>query len=80
MRIWRFSFKDRNIMRTVEIPLYILRQWHSHFRRIAERATCDRSDTRTANALRMAAKDVARLARIIDNNNDNGNEDSKEKG
>lgn len=61
-----------------EIPLYVLRDWQRHLSRIVEYATCDPSDTRTANALRMARRDVARLGRIIDNNN--GNESKQKKG
>lgn len=49
----------------MEIPTYIIREWHSHIRRIAENATCDPSDTRTANALRLARKDIRRMERYL---------------
>lgn len=60
-----------------EIPLYVLRDWHRHLSRVLDNVSCDPSDTRTANALRMARRDVARLGRMIDNNN--GNESKQKK-
>lgn len=48
------------------IPVYLLREWYSHLRRIVENATCRPSDTRTANALRLARKDLRRIERYLE--------------
>lgn len=48
-----------------EIPLYALREWHRHLARIVGNVTCDPSDTRTANALRMARRDLRRMDKYI---------------
>lgn len=60
-------FKQKN-MKT-EIPLYVLRDWHRHLSRIVEYATCDPSDTRTANAMRLVRKDLRRMERYLQNKN-----------
>lgn len=54
----------------MQIPEYRLREWHTHLKRILENAECDRNDTRTADAMRMAKKDLRRMERYIDNGND----------
>lgn len=72
MRIGR-SFLPQNKYRTMHgpIPQYRLREWHRHLKRIAENATCDPGDTRTANALRLARKDLCEMERHILTKNDN---------
>lgn len=52
-----------------EIPLYVLRDWQRHLSRIVEYATCDPSDTRTVNALRLARKDLRRMERYLQSKN-----------
>lgn len=54
----------------MQIPEYRLREWHTHLKRILENAECDRNDTRTADAIRLAKKDLRRMERYIDNGND----------
>lgn len=54
------------------IPQYRLREWHRHLKRITENATCDPGDTRTANALRLARKDLREMERHILTKKDNG--------
>lgn len=49
----------------IPVPEYLLLEWLRHFRRIAERAVCDSSDTKTANALRLARKDVRRMESML---------------
>ena len=65
MRIWSVFLIEMKI----EIPDYRLREWHTHLLRIVENAVCDPSDTRTANALRMARKDLCRMEKYIKNTN-----------
>ena len=51
-----------NIMtNAIHIPRYKLREWLSRYRRIADHAIIDPSDSRTANALRLARKDIAAI-------------------
>lgn len=63
-------FLIKNKMETV-IPHYVLRDWHRHLSRVLDNVTCDPSDTRTANALRLAHKDLRRMERYLQNNNGN---------
>ena len=58
----RFLIKSK--MKT-EIPLYVLRDWQRHLSRIVENVTCDPSDTRTVNALRLVRKDLRRMERYL---------------
>lgn len=55
---------------TMNIPEYRLREWHRHLKRIVDHAACDRNDTRTANALRLARRDLQLMDKII-NSKDN---------
>lgn len=52
----------------MQIPRYRLREWAAHLKRILDNATCDLSDYRTANALRMARKDLRRMEQYIKDN------------
>ena len=57
---------ERFILSTaMNIPEYRLREWYRHFKRIAENARCDSSDTTTVNALRMARKDIRRIEKYL---------------
>lgn len=56
----------------IPIPEYVLRDWHRHLKRIVENATCDRADTRTANALRLARKDLYRMNKLLPDNDQAG--------
>lgn len=49
----------------MEIPDYILRGWLSHFRRIVANGECSPSDHRTRDAFRLAAKDIIRLEKYL---------------
>lgn len=49
----------------MEIPEYVIREWRRHLERILDNTTCDPSDNRTANALRMARKDLRRMDKYI---------------
>lgn len=51
-----------------EIPQYLIREWHSHLKRIVNNVSCDPSDSRTANALRLARKDLRRMEQILNPN------------
>ena len=53
------------------IPAYLLREWHRHLKRIVENATCDPSDTRTVNALRLARKDLRGMEKHLQTKTDN---------
>lgn len=55
-------------LHAMQIPDYRLREWAAHLRRIVDNATCDSDDYRTANALRMARKDLKRMERYIKDN------------
>lgn len=48
-----------------QIPAYFLKSLYTHYKRIAENARCDPSDTRTANALRLAKSDLRKLDKIL---------------
>jgi len=52
----------------MQIPRYRLREWAAHLKRILDNATCDPSDYRTVNALRMARKDLRRMEKYIKDN------------
>lgn len=54
----------------MDIPEYRLREWHRHLKRIVENAMTERNDTRTANALRLARRDLQLMNKII-NSKDN---------
>lgn len=47
------------------IPAYLLREWHRHLKRIVENASCNPSDTRTLNALRLARKDLRTMEKYL---------------
>ncbi len=49
----------------MQIPEYRLREWRTHLKRIVDNAVCDPSDTRTANAVRMARKDLQRMEKYL---------------
>lgn len=51
-----------------EIPLYILKGMLSHYKRIVENAKSRPDDHRTADAIRLARKDIAKLEKIITQN------------
>lgn len=52
----------------MQIPRYRLREWAAHMKRIVDNATCDPGDYRTANALRMARKDLRRMEQYSKDN------------
>ena len=52
----------------MQIPQYRLREWAAHLKRILDNAMCDPSDDRTANALRMARKDLRRMEQYSKDN------------
>lgn len=52
----------------IPVPVYMLKQLCARCKRIAENATCSSSDTRTANALRLLKKDIPKLEKYIDRN------------
>lgn len=51
---------------TVTIPRYLARAILRHYTTLVERATVDRTDTRAANALRVAPAEIRRLAAIVE--------------
>ncbi len=51
--------------RKIHIPAYLVCEWLRHFRRLAIYGRYNEDDTRTANAFRMAKKDVRRMERYI---------------
>lgn len=52
----------------MEAPGYYIEVLSRRLKRIADNATCDKSDTRTANALRLLNEDVRKLNRMIKKN------------
>lgn len=56
----------------IQIPEYLLREWHRHLKRIVENATYERADTRTANAFRLARKDLRRMNKLLPDNDKAG--------
>lgn len=52
------------------IPPYLLREWYGHYRRIVENAVFKPSDTRTADALRLARKDLRRMEKYLPQKDD----------
>lgn len=50
---------------TIAVPAYRARSMAAHLKRITERACCDPSDTRTANALRLAKADLRTLEKLL---------------
>ena len=48
-----------------QVSTYFLKALYTRYKRIAENATCEPSDTRTTNALRLAKSDLRKLDRII---------------
>ena len=59
MRIWA------TFLLTMQIPDYLIKAIHGHYKRIVENAKCAPSDTKTANALRLAKGDLRKLEKII---------------
>ena len=53
---------------TITIPMYFLKAIERRLSALCRGAKCDRSDLRTANAQRMARKDLRRLRHIISEN------------
>lgn len=51
---------------TIQIPDYLLEPMLRRYALLADRGAFDRSDIKTANALRLAHKDVAKIKRMID--------------
>lgn len=49
----------------ITIPAYKARALAAHLRRIVGKAGCDPSDTRTANALRLAKIDLKTLDKLL---------------
>ena len=56
----------------IQVPEYLLREWHRHLTRIVEHATYNRADTRTANAFRLARKDLRRMNKLLSDNDKAG--------
>lgn len=54
----------------MQIPGYYIEALSRRLKRIADNATCDKSDTRTANALRLLNEDVRKLERLIKKHKD----------
>lgn len=54
----------------MQIPGYYIEALCRRLKRIADNATCDKSDTRTANALRLLNEDVRKLDRLIKKHKD----------
>lgn len=52
----------------MRIPEYRLKEWRSHLKRIVENVKCDPSDTKTANAIRLARKDLRRMDKYLEGN------------
>lgn len=52
----------------ISVPVYMLKQLCARCKRIADNATCSPSDTRTANSLRLIKKDISKLEKYIDRN------------
>lgn len=49
----------------IYIPAYRARALATHLKRIVEKAGCDPSDLRTANALRLAKADLRTLYKLL---------------
>lgn len=56
----------------IQVPEYLLREWHRHLKRIVENASYERADTRTANAFRLARKDLHRMNKLLPDNDKAG--------
>lgn len=49
----------------MQIPEYIILATYNHLKRIVDNAKCERADTRTANAIRLARTDLKRLEKYV---------------
>lgn len=56
----------------MRIPEYRLKEWRTHLKRIVDNAKCDPSDTKTANAIRLAKKDLRRMDNYLEDNDKTG--------
>lgn len=55
---------------TMEIPDYKIRALCTHLRRIVSHARYERTDTRTANAMRLAKLDLQMLEKYLNGKDD----------
>ena len=53
------------LLTTMQIPEYKAKALYAHLKRIVECAKCDSTDTKTANALRLAKVDLRWLEKQI---------------
>ncbi len=55
----------------IPVPAYLLEGFLRRYRTLAQRGVFDRTDTKSANALRKSRSDINRIERLISKNKEN---------